>query len=239
MYHQQFLRHNRILAALQTAELERVLPYLQWVRLGAGTQVAMAGETPRHVYFPVDGTIALFHQMENGSFTGVAVIGNEGMFSVAHVLGGKTIPYEAVVETPGHFFKVEAKTVTLLVAQMQLSVTTMLLYAQATLTQFAQSVICSKQHSLYQQFCQLMLIISDKSCSHEFEMTQAAIATILGVRRVSVTEVARDLRNQGIIDYVRGHVRINDRNGLKRRCCECYEVVSKEFDRLLGRSNCP
>ncbi len=239
MYYHQFMQQNRILAALQAPELNEVMPHLQWVRLDAGTRAALAGESPRHIWFPVDGTIALFHQHESGVATGVAVIGNEGMFSVAQVLGGRSMPYEAVVETSGYFFRIEARTLTDLIAQMRLSTTTFLLYAQATLTQIAQSVICSRQHSLHQQFCQLLLLIADKSCSLEFDLTQAAIAGILGVRRVSVTEVARDLRLQGVIDYARGHLRINNRDGLKARCCECYDVVGREFDRLLGRQQCP
>jgi hypothetical protein len=37
-----------------------------------------------------------------------------------------------------------------------------------------------------------------------------------------------------LISYHRGHITVLDRPGLEREVCECYEVVKKEFDRLLS-----
>jgi hypothetical protein len=37
-----------------------------------------------------------------------------------------------------------------------------------------------------------------------------------------------------LISYHRGHITVLDRAGLEARACECYAVVKKEFDRLLG-----
>jgi hypothetical protein len=56
---------------------------------------------------------------------------------------------------------------------------------------------------------------------------------MLGVRREGVTSAAGKLREECLIDYKRGHIRVIDRAGLEAQCCECYEVVRKEFKRLL------
>jgi hypothetical protein len=40
-------------------------------------------------------------------------------------------------------------------------------------------------------------------------------------------------QNAGLIRYSRGKISIADRPGLEARVCECYEVVKKEFKRLL------
>jgi Mn-dependent DtxR family transcriptional regulator len=63
-------------------------------------------------------------------------------------------------------------------------------------------------------------------------MTQELIANMLGVRREGVTEAAGKLQRAGLIDYRRGHI-ILDRSGLEKRTCECYQVVRKEYARLL------
>jgi Mn-dependent DtxR family transcriptional regulator len=67
----------------------------------------------------------------------------------------------------------------------------------------------------------------------ELIMTQELIANMLGVRREGVTEAAGKLQSAGLIRYGRGHITVLDRTGLENRVCECYDVVSKEFRRLL------
>jgi len=64
-------------------------------------------------------------------------------------------------------------------------------------------------------------------------MTQELIASMLGVRRAGVTEVAGKLQRAGLIKYRRGHIEVTDRDGLETKVCECYAVVKKEYDRLL------
>ncbi|MDP1634302.1 MAG: Crp/Fnr family transcriptional regulator, partial [Gallionellaceae bacterium] len=178
--------------------------------------------------------ISLFYRLENGESAGVAVIGNEGMFSVAQVLGGVFMPYWATVETSGHAFQIPVDAMLQVIGRSPELSNIMLLYAQASLTQIAQTVVCSRHHSLQQQLCQHLLLISDKSLSDDFRLTHEAIAHMLGVRRESITEAAGELRDQGLIDYYRGHIKVLDRPALKKQCCECYGVVQHEFARLLG-----
>jgi Mn-dependent DtxR family transcriptional regulator len=64
-------------------------------------------------------------------------------------------------------------------------------------------------------------------------MTQELIANMLGVRREGVTEAAGKLQRAGLIRYSRGKITVIDRPGLEARVCECYQVVKREFDRLL------
>jgi Mn-dependent DtxR family transcriptional regulator len=73
----------------------------------------------------------------------------------------------------------------------------------------------------------------DRLPSNKLTMTQELIANMLGVRREGVTEAAGKLQRIGLIHYSRGHITVVDRPGLEARVCECYEVVKKEFDRLL------
>jgi Mn-dependent DtxR family transcriptional regulator len=65
-------------------------------------------------------------------------------------------------------------------------------------------------------------------------MTQELIANMLGVRREGVTEAAGKLQRAGVIRYRRGRIKVLDRQRLEQEVCECYEVVQKEFSRLLS-----
>ena len=233
-HHHAFLQ-NRVLAALQPQELQELQLHLKTVHLKAGEVLAESGKQLNHIYFPIDSAISLFYRLESGSSAGVAIIGNEGMFGVAQVLGGNTIPYWAVVETAGHVFQIEAKALARLSASIDGLRNVFLLYAQASMTQISQTVVCEKHHSLTQQLSQHLLLISDKSLANDFVLTHEAIANMLGVRRESISETASELRSQGLIAYNRGRIKVLDRTGLERICCECYGVVKAEFTRLLGR----
>jgi hypothetical protein len=57
---------------------------------------------------------------------------------------------------------------------------------------------------------------------------------MLGVRREGVTVAAGNLQDAGAISYVRGHIKILNRQKLEETVCECYQVVRAEFDRLIG-----
>ena len=78
-----------------------------------------------------------------------------------------------------------------------------------------------------------LLLSLDRLQGNELVMTQELIANMLGVRREGVTEGALKLQKAGLISYARGRIKVLDRAGLEQRSCECYEVVKKEYDRLL------
>lgn len=49
----------------------------------------------------------------------------------------------------------------------------------------------------------------------------------------SVTVAAGVLQEAGLIRYTRGNLTVVDRRRLEASSCECYEVVRREFERLL------
>jgi CRP-like cAMP-binding protein len=97
----------------------------------------------------------------------------------------------------------------------------------------AQTAVCNRLHLVDQQLCRWILLSIDRLDSNELAMTQELIANMLGVRREGVTEAAGRLQSTGLIRYARGKITVIDRPGLEARCCECYQVVKTESERLL------
>lgn len=98
----------------------------------------------------------------------------------------------------------------------------------------SQTAVCNRHHSVEQQLCRWLLLTLDRLPSNDLTITQELISNMLGVRREGVSEAAGNLQKDGIIHYRRGHITILDRVGLERSVCECYDVVKKEFVRLLS-----
>jgi hypothetical protein len=56
-------------------------------------------------------------------------------------------------------------------------------------------------------------------------LSQDILAEMLGARRPSITNAARELEQAGLIERGRRQIRILDRAGLTKASCECYQLV--------------
>ena len=226
---------NHLLAALSPAERERLIPHLKLVPMPLGRVLYESGDVMRHVYFPTDCIVSLLYVMENGASAEISIVGNEGLIGIALFMGGETTPSRAIVQSAGHAYRLigrELKEEFHRNGQMQLL---LLRYTQALITQMAQTAVCNRHHSVDQQLCRWLLLSLDRLSSNKLTMTQELIANMLGVRREGVTEAAGKLQKLGVIRYSRGQITVLDREKMEQLCCECYEVVRKETDRLSLR----
>jgi CRP-like cAMP-binding protein len=191
------------------------------------------GAQMRYVYFPTTSIVSLLYVMEDGASAEIAIVGNEGMLGIALFMGGETTPSRAVVQSAGAGYRLRAQLLKEEFARFGPMLRLLLRYTQALITQMAQTAVCNRHHSVDQQLCRWLLLSLDRLSSNQLAMTQELIANMLGVRREGVTEAAGKLQEAGLIRYQRGKITVIDRRGLERRSCECYQVVKREFDRLL------
>jgi len=224
---------NHLVAALPTAEFERLAPHLELVAMRLGEVLYESGGKLSHVYFPTTAIVSLQYIMESGASAEIAGVGNEGILGISLFMGGETTPSRAVVQTAGHGYRLKAPLMMQEFNRAGLMLRLLLRYTQALITQMAQTAVCNRHHSVEQQLCRWLLLTLDRLPANELTMTQELIAGMLGVRREGITEAAGHLQQAGCIRYRRGHITVLDRPGLESRVCECYAVVKKEFDRLL------
>jgi CRP-like cAMP-binding protein len=225
---------NHLLAALPTAEFDRLAKHLEPVAMPLGQILYEPGSQLQHAYFPTTAIVSLHYVTESGASAETAGVGNEGVVGIALFMGGNTTPSSAVVQTAGHGYRLERGKLMEEFNRGGLMHRLLLRYTQALITQMNQTAACNRHHSLEQQLCRWLLLTLDRLSSNELVMTQELVASMLGVRREGITESAGNLQRAGFIRYRRGHIAVIERSGLEATACECYAVVKKELARLLS-----
>jgi CRP-like cAMP-binding protein len=225
---------NRLLALLTRAERDRLHSRLEKVSLGLREVLYEAEKPISHVFFPLNGVMSLVITLSDGASVEVATVGNEGMVGTPILLGADVSPTKAFAQVPGEALRMRVEYFKEEMANGSPLNDRVRRYTQAMVNQISQSVACNHLHSVEQRMCRWLLITHDRVAADEFPLTHEFLAQMLGVRRPSVSVVAGILQKAGLISYHRGRITVLDRKGLEATSCECYEVVSKEYDRLLG-----
>lgn len=233
MTQDQSSARNHLLDAIGEHHAQRLLAQMELVPLPIGKVLQEPGVVARHAYFPTTCVVSLLCGMENGSSAEIAMIGNEGLVGINSVISGDSAPNQAVVQSTGYAYRIRANVLREEFQTNPELQTLLLKYTQALMTQMAQTAVCNRHHTLDQQLCRWFLNCLDRLPSNELVITQEFIAHMLGVRREGVTGAAGKLQKLGIINYRRGRITITDREGLEKHSCECYDIVRKEYQRLL------
>jgi CRP-like cAMP-binding protein len=225
---------NRLLALLPQQEYTHLLPNLELVSLDF-KQVLYERERPmQYVYFPLSGVVSSIDIMRDGSGVPVASVGKEGMVGVRAFLGADAAPRSDIVQVPGQALRLPVLLLRSQAGPGGSLPQILCRYVNAFLGELTQSVACHLLHPLEKRCCRWLLMTHDRMGSDRFPLTHGLLAEMLGVRRASVTEVARKLQKAGLIDYIHGKITVLNRRGLEAAACECYEAVKKDFTLLLG-----
>jgi CRP-like cAMP-binding protein len=233
---QDRLAENRLLALLPAAELDTLRRHAEVVKLRHGDHAIVPDEPIRDVYFPLTCLLSLVTTMEDGSTVESGTIGREGMSGTPVVLNAAQTTMPTFCQIPGESVRVRTEHVRDLYERSAEVRKIFNRYVHTVVVVGSQSAACNALHRVEARMCRWLLMSSDGVASDEVNLTQEYLATMLGVRRPGVTEVAGKLRSEGLIDYTRGQIRIIDRAGMERRACECYGRVKGEYERLFGGS---
>jgi CRP-like cAMP-binding protein len=212
---------NALIARLPGSDRAHLLSGAEEVPLALAQVLWRPGEPVAHVYFPIRGFICLI-ATDPPSGLEIAMIGREGMLGTQAVLGSDRAPFRAVVQAEGWAWRMPMD-----VFQQHLSchpATKQLLdrYVTFRLSQLATLAHCLCYHEVGPRLARWLLMSQDRAGSNRFRVTQEALGSMLGVRRVSVTTAAMALQHRGVIAYHRGDLQVLDRKALEQAACGCY-----------------
>jgi CRP-like cAMP-binding protein len=225
---------NRLLAALPDDEFDRLRPHLRTMAPAPRDRLQRTHEPVRYVYFPNGGLYSVMTVLAGGTSVEAFAVGREGLIGLeaflgpdAHALG------DAVFQIPDAQATLERLEIGLFAREIERhgglrqAVGT---YARLLIADMVQSVACTAVHDLQQRACRWLLEAERRVGSSTFHVTQESLATLLGARRSTVTAIARDLQQRGLVHCGRGRITLLDHRGLESLACECYHTRRRAWD---------
>ena len=216
---------NRLLLALPSRDLKRLMPELEQIRCQRGQVLMDADSSLDHVFFPDSGVVSVVAVYADGSVIEMATIGREGCTGVKAVFGAKRSSARLLVQIPGSAAKMSRAAFARAMESMPSFRSLMFTYVHAFLEQILVSVACNGAHNLKERLARWLLMMRDRGDDDALRITQDLLAEMLGVQRPTITNAARELENAGLIERGRRQVTILDRKGLVEASCECYQLV--------------
>jgi CRP-like cAMP-binding protein len=213
-----------LLACLPAASYAALSPHLEFVNLACGAVIHGSRGPGQSVYFPTAGIVSVLQLMRDGRSIEVAIIGREGLVGASYLLGCQDTASHVVVQAAGAAYRLSGGALRRVFGACARTQAILLRYTHSLFLQTAQTAVCSRHHSVTQQFIRRLLLGIDRTLGSSLAITHESMAVKLGVRRESVTVAAQKLQALGLIRYHRGRVTVMDRGKLELLCCECYQA---------------
>jgi CRP-like cAMP-binding protein len=216
---------NRLLLALPSSNLKRLIPELEHIACQRGQVLMDADSSLDDVFFPDSGVVSAVAVYSDGSIIEMATIGREGCTGTQAFFGAKISSVRLLVQIPGSAAKMSRAAFTRAMGSMPAFQSLVCAYVQAFMEQILVSVACNGAHNLKQRLARWLLMMRDRGDEDALPITQDLLAEMLGVQRPTITNTAQELEGAGLIARGRQQVTILDRQGLIKESCECYQLV--------------
>jgi hypothetical protein len=231
---------NRFVQAVSAANRKPFLADCEVVELTFSQHIAEGSEQMRFVYFPLTSCISQQASSAKLAPVGmiaevglVGLVGDEGMLGASVLLGVDETPLRAVVQGAGASLRMSRDHFMSHAAANPRLNSLVKRYLFVQMMQLAQSTLCPRFHLIEERLARYLLLMQDRTHADRFHMTHEVLASMLGVRRVGITQAARSLHTRGLISYHRGEVEVLNRNGLAAAACSCYDADARAYSRLM------
>jgi DNA-binding transcriptional regulator YhcF (GntR family) len=227
---------NGLLSTLSPADRALIEPFGAMVELDTGDAVLNRGEHAQASLFPAGPTlISMAVDLAGGRSIEALLIGRRGAVGGIVSCGQAPAFTRAAVLVGGPAYRVPMRALEDAKNRSQHIANLFCRFSDYLLSQVMQSVACNAFHSIEQRTARWLLHAQDRT-GDRIELTQQALAGLLGVQRTTVNSAIQSLESDGMIATGRGVIRIIDRAALMRRACECYQRLEDHFAAVIGTS---
>ena len=216
---------NAILLAIPDREFSLLRPHLEYLELPHHLILQEPGQKIEYAYFLNHGMISLIILTSDGRSVEVAIVGHEGMVGTSLAVGLNRGPYRAIIQISASGFRVKSELLEEVLPRTPELRLTLNRYVLVQGLQVAQIAACNRLHEVEQRLARWLLMCQDRIGSEELPVTHEFLAQMLGTGRPSVSLAAGILHRAGMIDNMRGAVKVVNRKDLEGAACECYAAM--------------
>jgi CRP-like cAMP-binding protein len=224
---------NVILLSLPNDEYSMLRPHLEPVELPQYEILHEPGERIDFAYFVNDGMTSLVALNHDGRSVEVGIVGKEGMVGMSLMMGLRRGIFRSIMQMGGHGVRIRAKVFQDVLHRASTLRSELCRFALMHGMQVAQLAACNRLHEIDQRLARWLLMCQDRVDSQLLPLTHDFLAQMLGTGRPSVSLAAAVLEDAGLIENLRGTVRLLNRKNLEAAACECYGVI-QNFNGGLG-----
>jgi len=224
---------NKVLLAAPDNEYDLMRPDLIYVDLPHHLTLHEPTQSIEFVYFPNRGMVSQVVVTKDGRTVEVGVVGSEGYVGAGLAVGLTRSSVREVIQIAGDGFRMMGNALERILRSAPRLQMILSRHSGLQAMQIAQTAACNRLHDLEQRLSRWLLMTQDRVKLGELPITHDFIATMMGTDRSTVSLAAAVLHKKGIIDYVRGAVKIVSRRKLEKSTCECYGVI-QQFEDDLG-----
>ena len=171
---------------------------------------------------------------EDGSQVEVGMFGYASVIGVSALMGTKLKSLPPVyTQIEGCGYSCEIETAREEFRRGDAFQALMLRYVQAQLVQAAQSAACNAKHNMEQRLAKWLLLCSDRANAETFKISQEFLSRHARKYPSYGFDSTGTLKEEGLIEYSRGVLRILDASRLEERACECHRVVKSYLDNYV------
>ena len=224
---------NKVLLATPDNEYELMRPDLAYIDLPHHLSLHEPTQSIEFVYFPNRGMVSQVVVTKDGRTVEVGVVGNEGYVGAGLAAGLSRSSVREIIQIAGDGFRMMGNALERILRSAPQLQAILNRHTGLQGMQIAQTAACNRLHDIQQRLSRWLLMTQDRVNLGVLPITHDFIATMMGTDRSTVSLAAAVLQKKGIIDYVRGAVKVVNRRKLEKSACECYAVI-QQFEDDLG-----
>jgi len=228
---------NYLLSAVTPRDREVLVPDLVEISLERGEVLFEPGDTVESLVFPSNAVLSIVTVMADGAAVESSTVGHESATPILWAMSGDASKARIFTQISGAAFKLPASRLRQHVARSPDLMKLLVRHASSITFQAEQGVACNILHDARARLARWILMTQDRTGNRALPLSQEYMAVMVGVQRTTISLVANQLRDAGLIRFSRGTVEVVDRAGLAAAACECYRAIREEFNGLRnGRS---